>query len=148
MCNEEFEEDKEQAKLISLEGMKILVAEDNEINAEILQELLDIEGATCDIANDGKAVLEKFKASKVGQYDFIFMDIQMPIMNGYEATRAIRDCSHPEAKSIPIIAMTANAFDDDVKMALDCGMNAHLAKPIDMDKLKQIIDKIRGEKNE
>ena len=73
----------------------------------------------------------------------IFMDVQMPVMNGYEATRAIRASKHPSAKSIPIIAMTANAFDDDVRQALDSGMNAHLAKPIDMEKLKKIIAELR-----
>lgn len=142
------EKEKSEKKEISLEGLKVLAAEDNEINAEILQELLDIEGAICDIAGDGRAAVEKFESSSAGQYDIIFMDIQMPIMNGYEAARAIRESSHVMAKSIPIIAMTANAFDDDVKAALDAGMNAHLAKPIDMNKLKQTIDKIRGEKNE
>ena len=87
--------------------------------------------------------MDKFNASKPGQYDMIFMDVQMPVMNGYEATRAIRASKHPSAKSIPIIAMTANAFDDDVRQALDSGMNAHLAKPIDMEKLKKIIAELR-----
>lgn len=130
----------------SLEGLKILAAEDNEINAEILCELLDIEGAECEIASNGKEALEKFEASKPGRYDLIFMDIQMPVMNGYESARAIRACKHKNAESIPIIAMTANAFDDDVKAALDAGMNAHLAKPIDMDKLKQLVASIIGDK--
>ncbi|MDE6401536.1 MAG: response regulator, partial [Clostridiales bacterium] len=129
----------------SLKGLKVLAAEDNEINAEILTELLDIEEVTCEIAFNGKEAVEKFEASKVGQYDLIFMDIQMPIMNGYEAARAIRASKHKRAKTIPIIAMTANAFDDDVKAALDAGMNAHLAKPIDMDKLKQLVIKILDE---
>ncbi len=132
---------------VSIKGLKILAAEDNEINAEILTELLDIEEATCDIAGDGKQALEMFERSKPGRYDIIFMDVQMPIMDGYQATRAIRGCSHPAAKTIPIIAMTANAFDDDVKQALDSGMNAHLAKPIDMEKLKAIIAKLREEQN-
>lgn len=130
---------------ISLKGLKVLAAEDNEINAEILTELLEIEDVECDIASDGKEALEKFEASKVGQYDLIFMDIQMPVMNGYESARAIRASKHKSAKTIPIIAMTANAFDDDVKAALDAGMNAHLAKPIDMDKLKQLVIKILDE---
>ena len=131
-----------QNENVSIAGLKVLAAEDNEINAEILTELLEIEDVKCDIASDGKEALEKFENSKPGQYDMIFMDVQMPVMNGYEATRAIRACKHKDAKSIPIIAMTANAFDDDVKAALDAGMNAHLAKPIDMDKLKQIISKL------
>lgn len=131
---------------ISIKGLKVLAAEDNEINAEILLELLDIEEVQCDIAEDGKQALEKFEQSAEGQYDIIFMDVQMPIMNGYEATRAIRACKHPQAKTIPIIAMTANAFDDDVKQALDSGMNAHLAKPIDMEKLKTLIAELRDKK--
>lgn len=127
---------------ISMSGMKVLAAEDNEINAEILTELLEIEDVECTIATNGQEALEMFEASAPGTYDMIFMDVQMPIMNGYDATRAIRKCKHKDAKSIPIIAMTANAFDDDVKAALDAGMNAHLAKPIDMTKLKQIIAKL------
>lgn len=133
---------------VSIKGLKVLAAEDNEINAEILVELLDIEEATCDLAGNGQEAVEKFAASEPGQYDIIFMDVQMPVMNGYEATKAIRAGSHPQAKTIPIIAMTANAFDDDVRMALDSGMNAHLAKPIDMEKLKNIIANLREDKNE
>ncbi len=128
---------------ISIEGLKVLAAEDNAINAEILLELLDIEGVTCDVAENGKLALEKFEASEPGQYDIIFMDIQMPVMNGYEAARAIRASSHRCAKTIPIIAMTANAFDEDVKAAIDAGMNAHIAKPLDMSKLKSMIAAMR-----
>lgn len=123
----------------SINGLKVLAAEDNEINAEILIELMDIEGVECDIAKNGQIAVEKFENSEVGRYDLIFMDVQMPIMDGYAATRAIRAGNHPEAKTIPIIAMTANAFDDDIKKALDAGMNEHLAKPIDMDKLKAVV---------
>ncbi|MDE5601180.1 MAG: response regulator, partial [Clostridia bacterium] len=129
----------------SLAGLKVLAAEDNEINAEILLELLDIEEVQCEVACNGEEALKKFESSEVGQYDMIFMDVQMPVMNGYEATQAIRNCSHPMAKKIPIIAMTANAFEDDVKQALNSGMNAHIAKPIDMDKLKAIVSKLRSE---
>ena len=127
-----------------LDGLHILAAEDNEINVEILTELLDIEGAVCDVAFNGKEALEKFESSKPGQYDIIFMDVQMPVMDGYEATRAIRRCKHKNAKTIPIMAMTANAFDDDVQAALESGMNAHLAKPIDMNKLKELVTKLLG----
>ena len=128
---------------ISLSGLKVLAAEDNEINAEILMELLDMEGVTCEIACNGKEALEKFEKSKPEQYDFIFMDVQMPIMNGYEATAAIRKCNHPRAKDIPIIAMTANAFEDDVKAAIESGMNAHIAKPVDMEKLKVVVNNLQ-----
>lgn len=126
---------------ISIEGLKVLAAEDNEINVEILMELLEDEGVKCDIAFNGQEALEKFEASEPGQYDVIFMDVQMPVMDGHAAARAIRACKHKMAKTIPIIAMTANAFDDDVKAALESGMNAHLAKPIDMTKLKQLVAK-------
>ncbi len=147
LCDEGKKEEKPvDLNEHSMAGLKVLAAEDNEINAEILLELLDIEDVTCDVASDGKQVLEKFENSQPGQYDFIFMDVQMPVMNGYEATRAIRACKHPDAKKIPIIAMTANAFDDDVKTAIDSGMNAHLAKPIDMSKLKKIVSEIRDGK--
>ncbi len=125
---------------ISLDGLKILAAEDNEINAEIITELLDDEGAVCEIAHNGKEAFEKFTSSPAGTYDLILMDVQMPVMNGYEATRAIRASEHEEAKTIPILAMTANAFDDDVKAALDAGMNAHMSKPVDIEKLKVVID--------
>ena len=129
---------------VSLNGLKVLAAEDNEINAEILTELLSDEGVVCDIAHNGREALEMFEKSEPGQYDIIFMDVQMPVMNGYEATRAIRACAHENAKTIPILAMTANAFDEDVKSALDSGMNAHMSKPIDIDKLKITVAKMQG----
>ncbi len=131
---------------MSISGLNVLAAEDNEINADILIELMEIEGVTCTIAQNGKIAVEEFEKSPVGKYDLIFMDVQMPIMDGYAATRAIRACNHPEAKTIPIIAMTANAFDDDIKKAFDAGMNAHLAKPIDMEKLKTVVLNIIKEK--
>lgn len=125
-----------------LEGMHILVAEDNEINAEILTELLDMEGATCEIYENGRLAVDAFGRSAVGQYDLILMDVQMPLMNGYEATKAIRNLSHPSALTIPIIAMTANAFAEDIREALDAGMNAHAAKPIDMAVLAQTVQTV------
>ena len=124
-----------------LAGKNFLVAEDNVINAEMLKELLKTEGAACDCAKDGMAAVNVFKHSKKGQYDMIFMDVQMPNMDGYEATRTIRRMKHPDAKDIPIVAMTANAFANDVKAAFDCGMDAHLAKPIDIDRIKDIVGK-------
>ena len=144
---EEVDEAEDEAEL-SLEGLNILAAEDNPINAEILEELLDIEGATCTIAENGKIAVETFESSEPGTFDLIFMDVQMPIMNGHEASKAIRASSHPDAKTIPIIAMTAIAFDDDKKMARDAGMNAHVAKPIDMAIVKKTVARIRGGKNE
>ena len=108
-------------------------------NAEILGELLDMAGATCDICENGQMVTEAFSLSSPEQYQLILMDVQMPVMNGYEATRAIRDLGHPMALTIPIIAMTANAFAEDIRDALEAGMNAHVAKPIDMAVLEQTV---------
>ena len=130
------ETDSEQS---ILHGMHILVAEDNDINAEILGELLDIAGATCHICENGKLAVEAFEKSDPGQYQLMLMDVQMPVMNGYEAARAIREMSHPMALSIPIIAMTANAFAEDIRDALEAGMNAHVAKPVDMGVLEQTV---------
>ena len=129
---------------ISLEGLRVLAAEDNEINAEILLELLDIEKVRCEVFPNGKEALDCFVKAEPGEFDMIFMDVQMPVMDGYEATRQIRASSHPEARTIPIIAMTANAFEEDVQAALAAGMNAHIAKPIDMRKLKSTIAKLWG----
>ena len=119
-----------------LSGLRILAAEDNELNAEILEELLKMEGAQCDIGENGQVTLDMFKASEPGYYDVILLDVQMPVMDGHEAARAIRACGHPDAKKIPITAMTANAFAEDVQAALDAGMDAHIAKPADLDVLK------------
>ncbi len=129
-----------------LNGLHFLVAEDNEVNAEILSELLDIEGATCEIAENGQLVLERFERAVEGEFAAILMDVQMPVMNGHEASLKIRQLDRPDAKSIPIIAMTANAFAEDVKDALNAGMNAHVAKPIDMDILKKTIRQYVSEK--
>ncbi len=129
---------------ISLEGLRVLAAEDNEINAEILMELLEMEKVRCEIFPNGKEALDCFLRAEPGEFDMIFMDIQMPVMDGYEATRQIRASSHPEARTIPIIAMTANAFEEDVQTALAAGMNAHIAKPVDMKKLKKTISRLLG----
>ena len=127
-----------------LKGMRFLCAEDNELNAEILMELLKIEGAECTICENGKRVLEAFEQSAPGDYDMILMDVQMPVMNGYEATRAIRRSSHELAKTIPIIAMTANAFSEDIQHSLAAGMNAHVSKPIEMKVLEKTIRSIKS----
>ena len=127
-----------------LKGMRFLCAEDNELNAEILTELLKIEGAECTICENGQRVLETFEQSVPGDYDMILMDIQMPVMNGYEATKAIRRSSHELAKTIPIIAMTANAFSEDIQHSLTAGMNAHISKPVDMKTLEKTIRSIKS----
>ena len=127
-----------------LQGMRFLCAEDNEINAEILTELLKIEGAECTICENGEEILNAFEQSVPGDYDMILMDVQMPIMNGYEATKAIRRSSHELAKKIPIIAMTANAFSEDIQHSLAAGMNAHVSKPVEMKVLEKTIRSIKS----
>ena len=141
------EEGKEDEQSV-LQGMHILVAEDNEINAEILSEMLKISGASCEIYENGQLAMEAFGKSVPGQYQLILMDVQMPVMNGYEATKAIRQLDHPLAQTIPIIAMTANAFAEDVRDALEAGMNAHVAKPVDMAVLEQAVRKVMEEGGE
>ena len=127
-----------------LQGMRFLCAEDNEINAEILTELLKIEGAECTICENGKELLKAFEQSAPGDYDMILMDVQMPVMNGYEATKAIRRSSHELAKKIPIVAMTANAFSEDIQHSLAAGMNAHVSKPVEMRVLEKTIRSIKS----
>ena len=127
-----------------LQGMRFLCAEDNEINAEILTELLKIEGAECTICENGEEILKTFEQSAPGDYDMILMDVQMPVMNGYEATKAIRRSSHELAKKIPIIAMTANAFSEDIQHSLVAGMNAHVSKPVEMKVLEKTIRSIKS----
>ena len=127
-----------------LQGMRFLCAEDNELNAEILTELLKIEGAECTICENGEEILKAFERSAPGDYDMILMDVQMPVMNGYEATHAIRRSPHELAKTIPIIAMTANAFSEDIQHSLAAGMNAHVSKPVEMRVLEKTIRSIKS----
>ncbi len=135
-------EPDEQEENCSFEGKKILLVEDNELNQEIAVEILQEAGFVLDMADDGAVAVEKMKAAEPGQYDLILMDIQMPIMDGYEATGQIRKLENPNLARIPIIAMTANAFDEDRKAALDAGMNGHIAKPIDVPKLMEVLGEI------
>jgi len=132
-----------------VQGMNILVVDDIEVNRIILVKILSTLGADCNTAGNGQEAVEKFGASQPGAYDLILMDVQMPVMDGYAATRAIRASSHPEAMSIPIIAMTANAFVDDVRDAIASGMDAHIAKPVQIETLKstiqQVIDNRQGQ---
>ena len=137
------QEEKDETDGNILKGMRFLCAEDNELNAEILTELLKIEDAECTICENGEKLLEIFEQSAPGDYDMILMDVQMPVMNGYEATKAIRRSSHELAKTIPIIAMTANAFSEDIQRSLAAGMNAHISKPVDMKLLEKTIRNIK-----
>ncbi|MBC6712683.1 ATP-binding protein [Treponema sp. Marseille-Q3903] len=122
-----------------LSGKRVLLVEDNLFNREIAFELLEDRGLTVETANDGSVAIEKIKNSEAGTFDFILMDVQMPVMDGYAATQIIRNLSDKKKANIPIIAMTANAFEEDKKAALKVGMNAHVSKPIDMDVLCKII---------
>ncbi len=130
-----------------LSGKHVLVAEDNELNAEILCEYLKMMGASSEVTVNGKEALERFEGSAPGTFAVILMDVQMPIMDGYEATRAIRACGHPEAGDIPIVAMTANAFADDIRDALESGMDAHIAKPVDIPHLEATLRGVWEKKN-
>lgn len=125
-----------------LKGKRFLIAEDNELNAEILTEMLEMEGAKSELAVNGKEAVEMFEKSEPGYYDMIFMDVQMPVMNGYDATKQIRKCSHPLSKTIPIVAMTANTFAEDVRNSIQAGMDGHLAKPIDMKAVRELVGKL------
>ena len=123
-----------------LRGRRVLVAEDNELNWEIASELLSAEGLELTWAENGQTCVEMFEQSPVGYFEAILMDIRMPIMGGYEATQVIRTLERPD-RDLPIIAMTADAFAEDVKRSLDCGMNAHIAKPIDVQEVLRLLDK-------
>ncbi len=120
-------------------GMKVLLVEDNELNIEVALMLLEDAGVKADVAKNGQEAVDKFLASEVGDYDLILMDVMMPVMNGYEATEKIRASSHPLAATIPIIAQTANAFQDDIKKVKEVGMNAHISKPIEEENLLKIL---------
>ena len=135
----ETENDQTLNHNIDLSGRRILLAEDNELNWEVAKELLSDLGVELDWAEDGQICLDKFQRSPEGYYDAILMDIRMPHMTGYEATKAIRGLNHPNALSVPIIAMSADAFSDDIQHCLECGMNAHIAKPIDDIELTRIL---------
>lgn len=131
---------KEEAdKENSIHGLNLMLVEDNELNAEVAEILLEDEGAIITMVNDGQQAVELFNNNPVGTFDAILMDIMMPVMDGLTATKAIRALNRPDAGIIPIIAMTANDFAEDVQRCLDAGMNAHLAKPLDDKKIKQTI---------
>lgn len=154
-CKEKVIEVLQKEKFVqeidNLEGYHFLAAEDNEINAEILEEILEMEGASCETVNNGQLVVERFCKAAENEFDAILMDVQMPVMNGYDATRAIRKLEREDAKIIPIIAMTANAFTEDEKEALEAGMTVHIAKPIEIELLRKTLRECiarKGQKNE
>ncbi|MCM1209610.1 MAG: response regulator, partial [Ruminococcus sp.] len=139
---EEKNSDSMETANSDLKGLNVLIAEDNDINWEVASELLDMYGVTTHHAENGKDAVEMIQNAADGEYDLILMDIQMPIMNGREATKEIRCSSREYVKNIPIIAMTADAFAEDIAACLDAGMNGHTAKPLDMDKLCQEIRRV------
>ena len=132
------------ADSIDLTGMQILLAEDNELNMEIKQFFIEQHGGTVLPVQDGQEVVKHFAASAPGEIDLILMDVMMPVMNVYKATRVIRQMSRPDAKTIPILAMSANAFSDDICQSLAAGMNEHLSKPIEEGKLLTVIARLLG----
>ena len=127
-----------------LRGANILLAEDVQINAEIMTMVLAMREINVDLAENGRIAVEKFVSSDTGHYDAILMDIRMPEMDGLEAAATIRDLDRPDAASVPIIALTANAFDEDVQRSLQAGMNAHLTKPIDNAALFATLESLIG----
>ena len=127
---------------ISLKGLHFLIAEDQEMNAEVLTDLLEMEDMTSEWARNGQQAVEVFRGSEEGHFDAILMDMRMPVMDGLTATMEIRRLNRPDAVTIPIIALTANAFEEDVKQCLQAGMNAHLSKPVDMELLKETLRRL------
>ena len=129
---------------ISLQGKRILLAEDMPINAEIMIQLLSMEGMTTDHAENGEEALKLFQKSELDYYDAVLMDVRMPVMDGLETAEAIRSLPREDARTIPIIALTANAFDEDVQRSLQAGMNAHLSKPVEPDQLRNTLMELIG----
>ena len=146
VMGETGKKDKKDENVDVVRGKHILVVDDIEVNRIILVKILSTLGATCDTACNGQEAVDKLEGSQPGEYDLILMDVQMPVLDGYGATRAIRGGDHPSAKEIPIIAMTANAFTDDVRDALESGMDAHIAKPVQIDTLKSTIQQVLDSK--
>ena len=137
----------EHEENVSLKGMHVLLVEDNELNVYVARTILEKEGCIVSSANNGQVALDAFKASSPGDYQAILMDVRMPVMDGLQATKAIRALPRPDAKSIPIIAMTADAFDDERKRTLESGMNYHLSKPVDAKELCKVLGECAGKQN-
>ena len=142
-CRMEQSGEEERDEYSRIVGMRVLLVEDNEINCEIVEFMLNEAGAEVVTAHDGKAAVDAFTASKPGTFDCVLMDLMMPVMSGYEAARTIRRLDRPDAKTVPIIALSANAFEEDVALAKDAGMNEHLAKPVDMRKMFRTMCRLR-----
>lgn len=134
--------DEERNLRSNIAGMRVLLVEDNEINCEIVEFMLRDAGAEVVTARDGKAAVDAFSASAPGTFDCVLMDLMMPVMSGYEATRVIRRLDRADAEAVPIIALSANAFEEDVALAKDAGMNEHLAKPVDIGKMLKVMSRL------
>ena len=128
--------------VVSLEGLTVLIAEDMEMNADVLTDLLELEDINSEWAQNGQRAVEMFEQSEEGHFAAILMDMRMPVMDGLAATREIRKLERPDATHIPIIALTANAFEEDVKACLQAGMDAHMSKPVDIDQLKVLLGRM------
>ena len=133
----------EQSALADITGMHVLLVEDNEVNCEIVKFILEQAGASVVTAADGKAAVDAFRTSSQGAFDCVLMDLMMPVMSGFEAARTIRGLDRADARKVPIIALSANAFEEDIAMAKDAGMNEHLAKPVDMGRMFQVMRRLR-----
>ncbi len=140
-CDAKKTDSGSEKEQLTLEGKKILVVEDNDLNREIICTILEEQGILVDAVEDGQEAVERMEESKPGAYDMILMDIMMPVMNGLEATREIRRSDREDLRTIPIVAMSANAFEEDVKTSLESGMNGHLSKPLDIRKLKETLER-------
>ena len=136
---EASDNENETVAAVSLAGLHVLLAEDVEMNAEIMTDLLEMEDITSEWAENGRRAVELFEQNEPGHFDVILMDMRMPVMDGLAATRTIRKLDRPDAAEIPIIALTANAFEEDVKACLDAGMDGHISKPVDIEKLKELL---------
>ena len=148
MYSDEIEEEADNVinKEVSYKGKRVLIAEDNEINMVIAVEQFKTFGLEVESAENGKIALEMFEKSSIGYYDCIFMDIMMPVMDGFEATKNIRSLERADSESVPIVAMTANAFAEDVQKSLENGLNYHLSKPFDREQLEKVLEKaLKGE---
>ena len=137
-----YGDNSEQTDTSALKNLRVMVVEDSSVSQLIAKEMLETQGATVTLCDSGRDAIEKFRNSITGTYDVIFMDINMPGMDGYEATEAIRGSDHPQAQSVPIIAMTAEALPDDIQTALKVGMNAHVSKPINDEKIVSAIKRV------
>ena len=142
LIDKDYREEILKPETVDIQGMRVLAAEDNSLNAEILQILMEDAGVSVTLVSDGQMLVQEFIHSVPGDYDCIVTDIMMPVMDGYEAARQIRALDRPDAGTIPIIALTANAFSEDEEKALAAGMNAHIAKPFDVEKLKECLARL------